>query len=66
MLQISGQCLHQGVEALRPEVARHIVCTAADAVSDATGAFLERVGCPLVMKPFRVVTIAAIICSSPV
>jgi len=24
MLQISGQCLHQGVEALRPEVARHI------------------------------------------
>src|SRR5215471_7617977 len=64
--RISGQRLHQGVEALRPELARQIVFTAADTVSEATREFLEHIGCPLVMKPFRIAAIEAIICSSPV
>jgi len=66
MPQIDGSRLHQGVEVLQPELARQIVFTTADAVSDATRAFLQRVGCPLVMKPFRIAAIEAIICSSPV
>jgi len=64
MPQIDGQCLYQKVQALRPELTRHIVFTTTDAVNDTTRTFLERVGCPLVMKPFRIATIKAILDSS--
>ena len=61
MPNVDGQRLYQQVRTLRPELAHQIIFTSGDIVSGETQAFLDRVQCPFVMKPFRIADIEAII-----
>ena len=59
MPQIDGRHLYYQVKTLRPELARRFIFISGDTASEDTRAFLEGVGCPFVMKPFRIADIEA-------
>ncbi len=56
---MNGLELYQWLKTLRPGLAQRVLFIANAAVSDEVDAFLERVGCPLIRKPFSVADIEA-------
>jgi CheY-like chemotaxis protein len=49
--------LYQRLRELRPELAQRVIFISGRFLSDEVGAFIERVGCPLIRKPFSVADI---------
>jgi DNA-binding response OmpR family regulator len=54
---MDGIHLYQRLKVLRPELAQRVVFISGGVISDEVGIFLERVGCPLIRKPFNVADI---------
>jgi CheY-like chemotaxis protein len=54
---MDGLYLYQRLRELRPELALRVIFISGRLLSDEGGAFLERVGCPLIRKPFSVADI---------
>jgi two-component system, cell cycle sensor histidine kinase and response regulator CckA len=56
--EMDGLDLYQRLRAPRPGLAQRMIFVSSGALSDEVDAFLERVGCPLIRKPFSVADIA--------
>jgi DNA-binding response OmpR family regulator len=56
---MDGLDLYQRLSMLRPGLAQRVLFISDGAVSDEVDAFLERVGCPLIRKPFSIADIEA-------
>jgi DNA-binding response OmpR family regulator len=56
---MDGLDLYQRLSILRPGLAQRVLFISDGAVSDEVDAFLERVGCPLIRKPFSIADIEA-------
>jgi CheY-like chemotaxis protein len=56
---MDGLELYQRLRALRPALAQRVLFISGGALSDEVDAFLERVGCPLIRKPYTVADIEA-------
>jgi CheY-like chemotaxis protein len=56
--EMDGLDLYRRLRALRPGLAQRMIFVSGGALSDEVDAFLERVGCPLIRKPFNVADIA--------
>jgi DNA-binding response OmpR family regulator len=54
---LDGVYLYQRLSELRPELAQRVIFISGRFLSDDVGAFLNRVGCPLIRKPFSVADI---------
>jgi len=54
---LDGVYLYQRLRELRPELAQRVIFISGRFLSDDVGAFLDRVGCPLIRKPFSVADI---------
>jgi DNA-binding response OmpR family regulator len=54
-----GLHLYQRLRALRPSLAQRVIFISGGALSDEACVFLDRVGCPLIRKPFSVADIEA-------
>jgi hypothetical protein len=54
---MDGIYLYQRLKVLRPELAQRVVFISGGVISDEVGIFLDRVGCPLIRKPFNVADI---------
>ena len=54
---MDGLYLYQRLRELRPELAQRVIFISGRLLSDEVGAFLGRVGCPLIRKPFSVADI---------
>jgi DNA-binding response OmpR family regulator len=57
--EMDGLDLYQRLRVLRPGLAQRVLFICGGALSDEVDAFLERVGCPLIRKPFTVADIEA-------
>ncbi len=53
MPELSGEEVYARVEAARPELLRRFIFSSGDVVSEEHHAFLERVLCPVLQKPFE-------------
>jgi CheY-like chemotaxis protein len=51
---MDGLYLYRRLKELRPELAQRVIFISGRLLSDEVGAFLDRVGCPLIKKPFSV------------
>ena len=51
--------LYQRVRLLRPKLAQRVIFISDGILSDEVSVFLDRVGCPLIRKPFSVADIEA-------
>jgi DNA-binding response OmpR family regulator len=56
---LDGVHLYQRLRLLRPELAQRVIFISSGILSDEVSIFLERVGCPLIRKPFSVADIEA-------
>jgi DNA-binding response OmpR family regulator len=56
---LDGVHLYQRLRLLRPELAQRVIFISGGILSDEVSIFLERVGCPLIRKPFSVADIEA-------
>ena len=54
---MDGLYFYQQLRELRPELAQRVIFISGRLLSDEIGAFLGRVGCPLIKKPFSVADI---------
>ena len=54
---LDGVYLYQRLRELRPELAQRVIFISGRFLSDDVSAFLDRVGCPLIRKPFSVADI---------
>jgi CheY-like chemotaxis protein len=56
---MDGLHLYQRLMAIRPGLAQRVIFISAGVIGDEVGVFLERIGCPLIRKPFSVADIEA-------